>query len=244
MRTLLVLMFLVAVIPQAHANLRDGLVGWYKLDEATGVNSVDYSGQGNNGTLVGPPTSVPGKRGNALYFNGSTQYVKTTSTTGFPTGSSARAISFWVKQTARPAAFAIIVGYGAGASNQMFGAYTDPSGVLWGWHYGAGSDLSTGTTLSLNTWYCVVIEYDGSDTIIYINGTLVVSAPKTVNTGSGACNFVIGYDCQDSNYSFTGSIDEVRVFNRLLTAQEIADLYKSGTVIKNAVIRGNSRINQ
>ena len=51
----------------------NGLVGWWTFDDGT---ATDWSGNQNNGTLVGAPTTVPGIIGsNALKFNGSSQYI-------------------------------------------------------------------------------------------------------------------------------------------------------------------------
>jgi len=62
-----------------YGDKRSGLVGYWKLDEGSGSTSVDSSGQGNDGTLSpatgGQDKWVTGKRGNALNFDGSNDYI-------------------------------------------------------------------------------------------------------------------------------------------------------------------------
>ena len=51
-------MLMMLMASPTHANIREGLVGWWKMEEATGVNLVDSSGNGNTGTVVNNPTST------------------------------------------------------------------------------------------------------------------------------------------------------------------------------------------
>jgi hypothetical protein len=63
-------------LPQGGMNITAGLAGWWKLNEGTGTVAHDYSGNGNNGTLVNGPTWVAGNVWPyALSFNGTNQYV-------------------------------------------------------------------------------------------------------------------------------------------------------------------------
>ena len=56
-------------------NLQNGLVGYWRFDEGSGSIAYDYSGNGNNGTLINGPTWVDGILGKALEFDGVNDYV-------------------------------------------------------------------------------------------------------------------------------------------------------------------------
>jgi len=90
------ILFNILAIPPAHANIREGLMGWWKMEEATGINVVDSSGNGNTGTVVNSPTSTPNcARGKCLSFNGSSNYVSLPAT--LAPASHDWACSFWAK---------------------------------------------------------------------------------------------------------------------------------------------------
>jgi hypothetical protein len=99
-------------------------------------------------------------------------------------------------------------------------------------HLRTNSDTHTSTNTSLgdDTWHHVVGVYDGTYIYLYVDGALDV-APY--NVGSKAFNVTtlptigtISYNLGDSNYSLIGSLKDVRVYNRALTAEEVGLLYK------------------
>ena len=99
------------------------------------------------------------------------------------------------------------------------------------------SDLDSGTPLALNTWTHVAMVHDGVKDIIYING-----APANEKNAAGALDKTkhplgIGYDPIDNGGFFDGSLDDVKLFNRALSAGEIAALYATQNVAP--VIPGN-----
>lgn len=81
------------------------------------------------------------------------------------------------------------------------------------------------TVLSSNTWYFIVCTYDGVSAKVYLNNSLIATTALTSNLTSNTNPFLIGKD-QNSANSFNGTIDDVKYYNRTLTAQEISDLYE------------------
>src|ERR1019366_2863922 len=86
------------------------------------------------------------------------------------------------------------------------------------------------TTSSDNVWIHLVVTWDGSHIITYMNGGNASSVSQTVTPGSNANPFSIGYNAvagASSNY-WRGRIDEVGIWNRALTAGEDSLLYAAG----------------
>lgn len=85
----------------------------------------------------------------------------------------------------------------------------------------------TGVTVHKNTWTHAVVVYSAIDTQLYINGNIIWSVPLPPNRMNEP-NWRIGSDIENGSVSpFKGSIDEVRVYNRVLTASDVTALYTS-----------------
>lgn len=211
------------------------------LDEGSGNITYDYSGYGNNGTLYNgtvscadPPTTgqgcpkwVDGKFGKALEFDEIDDYVQVPHTSELNIDK--LTIEVWTKA----------------ASFDGFD-YEDPvvskHGEATGWELRAGNRDAvmvvtidgvhyyayTNKTLDANKWYHLVGTYDGSVIKIYVNGTLMntssISGPFTYFTG----DLNIGRNPFWNDRLFNGTIDEVRIYNKALSEDEIKAHNESG----------------
>lgn len=240
-----ILFFLFVGNVPAGANLRDGLVGWWKMDEGAGTTVNDASASGYSLTLQNSPAWVTGcSRGNCLSFNGSSQYLKGASTLSL-SGSSV-SIAFWVYFRAN-----------AGWSTLISKANATNNSTAWDWgvlmQNGAngiylirnGSNVNpTGTAISTNTWTHVVGTMNDTASKVYFNGALIdtqggIGSGNTQDTAGRVVN-IAGSNSSD----FVNAVmDDVRVYNRILSDQEVKDLYNAGVSIKNAVIK-NAVVNR
>jgi len=93
---------------------------------------------------------------------------------------------------------------------------------------GSGTSVYTTTGIATNVWHHIVGTYDGATLSIYTNGTLNNSVAKTGSIGSTARPVVIGADTEASIEYFSGTIDEVRVYNRTLSSAQIMENYLEG----------------
>lgn len=236
----------------AHSNtvaLSNGLVGYWTMDGPSidwRKNQVaDISGNGNTGTLINMSTSsspTAGKIGQALKFDGSSSYVDTTNNANV-TPSTPFSLSIWAKKTGNADAELIETGNndspydgvwfeygGSGANdNKIRFALSDTTSHVW--------QIDAISATASGAWHHIVAAYDGSNTIgglhIYVDGSLMASSVSG-NTGPlvtiGNRPWVIG-TVQSSNkvFFFPGSLDDVRVYNRALSAQEVQQLYKQGS---------------
>jgi len=203
------------------------------------VNStwIDYSGEGNDGTIT-TATKVHNCRfGEGLYFDGLNDSVNIGDVASLE-GMSRLTISAWVKGTG--AEFGAVVGkwnnVAADRSYQLtFSGFQPVFGVS---STGANYHVERyNTNLNQNQWYHIVCVYPGTeDVTMYIDGALVpmiVHADAGVVAGaldSNACTVYIGRVTADGGLPayFPGYIDEVLLFDRELAAWEIKALYEQG----------------
>lgn len=206
---------------RAVDQVTNGLVLWWKLNEGAGTNAFDSSGNTNTGTLVGSPTWVAGAIGNAVQFNGSSQWIIKSNANSFPTGDAARTYSCWVNAT--QASQGMIMGNGAQANGQFWGNYYNPNVSVFGFFVTAwANDLNTLQSYSYSTWYNYTSTYTNGSMAIYVNGNLVTNK---VSAALSTANSDFGVGGRPDLQNFTGKIDDVRVYNRLLSTNEINQLY-------------------
>jgi hypothetical protein len=220
----------------------NGLVGWWTFDGKYMSNSraFDASGQGNYGTLTGAnglPTRAIGKLGQAMQFDGSDDYVDLASTDGFSTGSGATwTLAAWAKTDVLNSNYHFIVGYGDGTNGTSPHIQLDN---LNHWQTSTYANDLSGPPAVKGQWTHVVGVGSGTTLRLYIDGqqyasTVVTNAPVTTRAR-------IGTDMGASPaLNFDGLLDDVRIYNRALSADETKWLYKIGGTFKvNTSINNN-----
>ena len=211
--------------------MKEGLVGYWPFDgkymnwSASSAEAVDASGQGNNGNVTnfGQEGARPGIVGQALNFDGSNDIVSMTSAAVFDVAAgSSHSVTAWIKPNSfanGPAIF--VVGTNGVAFNYL--ADLNSSGVL---DYGNNATQGTigSTAVALNQWSFVSFSSNGSVVTGYINGVNV----GTLTLGnSGATTETAKIGSRGTAQYFPGFIDEVRAYDRALSAAEVLQLYNS-----------------
>jgi len=215
----------------------NGLIGWWPFNG----NANDESGNNNNGTVIGAVLTIDrfGSANNAFSFNGTSDYIRCIN--AGPTGNPNITLSFWVKTSQTTASD--IFNWGNGTiAGQDFRACFNEAGCAGVTFDNYNSAITYSTTTNNNTWEHYVVVYDsivGSSVLssrAYKNGILLSSVCFTQNfdqTNIGSANpITIGrYNKltstpQPPNY-FSGILDDIGFWNRVLTQQEITDLYAS-----------------
>jgi len=220
-----------------QAPSRTGLVGWWDIDAKSinGTNVYDKSGNGSHAVYSGgsgSPTSTIGKVGQAISFQNNASSNGGLTVTNF---SSPDQFTFglWVKKDGTMAKISYIIdNEGIGALNPGFGLLINPTTTYPVIYYDDGTVQRAvqNTTLNIldNQWHFVVGTKNLSDTVtLYVDG--VYKASTTVATGDVSSNdgLVIGWSGLASGSGFDGSIDDVRIYNYALSAQEVAGLYNA-----------------
>jgi hypothetical protein len=198
-----------------------GLVGAWGFNEGTGTTTADVSGLGNNGTLSNAAWTTAGKFGKALSFNGTNAWVTIADSASLHL-TTAMTLEAWVEPTAALSAWRSVLLKEAGTEESYAIYGNDDTNHPSGWAYVNGTYYPARGTASLavNTWTHLATTYDGTTLKLYVNGVLTgsqaVSGSLLVSTGA----LRIGGNSIWGEY-FTGLVDEVRVYNRALSATEV-----------------------
>ena len=245
--------YLLLTAPAAHAGIKPppsnlGLVGYWSMDDCRSTKATDFSGSGNTGSLSGfsytGSTSnwVSGsaaKRGCALNFDGSNDYVASVGTVdsySFIQNTDIFTLSAWVYRTSNGAA-TIMGNTGTSVEKGFYWILNSASAgdisvaVLNGDGNPTGKVFtSIGGLVPLNVWTHIVVTENTTDNMkFYINGVMATSNPVTVtSTGSSSRLLDIGrYNWSTPGSYFNGSLDEVRIYNRALSAGDVLKLYNA-----------------
>jgi len=226
-----------------YSVFNDSLVLMMNFDNlsAVGDNSsytIDISGHNNNGTLVNAVYNTSGKYGSAIYMDGSGDYVDLADS-GSLNITSPITISLWEKTSSSlditQTWGMMLVGRGTyGDPRNTMDLRIGPTGevAVFGYEYGSGSNsnYATGSTnIADGNWHHVVGQWNGSDCLVYVDGIMENSVSCANTPGAFDEEFIIGKDIGDAfgQDEFNGLIDEVRIWNKSLSQQEIYQQYVS-----------------
>jgi pimeloyl-ACP methyl ester carboxylesterase len=232
-RTFLGLCFFILLGNQCLlAGLNDGLVAYYPFNG----NANDASGNGHNGVNIGGQL-CPDRFGNpssAILFNG-TDYIVVQDFTSIDL-TSGFTFSAWVS----PSSFAVALTRGVisqpraiTGTGYRLGFMNDHAdvGLMASWDY--PFDATETQVEETNTWIHIVATMNSSNVLLYVNGAC--KATITQNGWPylhGPYPLYIGTEgiINEGDRSFRGAVDDVRIYNRALSASEIQQLYSMATI--------------
>ncbi|MHC4325897.1 MAG: LamG domain-containing protein, partial [Planctomycetota bacterium] len=193
------------------------LVGWWKFDETSGNIAHDASGNGNDGAVKGNPIWAAGRIAGALQLDGDGDYLEIGSV-GI-SGMDPRTLAGWAKAstTAIP------------SWTSVFGFA--PDGNTDGTYYDIAVDDSGNYVLNIQGWaaiFCAVdtewhhfaVTYNGNEGSSYLDGQYIDSEEGPIITID---HVRIGANLENNNF-FPGLIDDVRIYNKALTLEEIKEV--------------------
>lgn len=211
--------------PPATANL----AALWTFDEGSGTTANDTSGNGNIGTLVNNPAWISGKLNDALQFSGG-NYV----TAGNPADLNIQGpitLAAWINVPTAQATGGIITHGGPlGESQGPSVTFGIMSGNV---EVGSSNGTTTASTQypipssDAGAWVHWAGVYDGAHWILYRNGTQVSSSASAQGAATSTANWTIGaFDAPMQGYmmELSGGIDDVRIYSRGLSPNEIATL--------------------
>ena len=241
MRKIIAFQIMTALLFAGAASAIDAnLVAWYTFDEGFGLIAHDSAGN-NDGTITGA-TWASGKIGGAMKFNGTNNFVSVPSSaqlniTGNITiaawvdffrggngtdGSQQSIVSKWISN---------------GALNNPFDFRTSAQSVpaleLIRANEFTHEQTSTWAQVPLNSLHHVAVTAQGASVNFYIDGTLVSTswdAPHLLSSPTGN-DYAMLIGARDDGLYFDGLIDDVRIYNRSLSAAEIRNIPEPMTLL-------------
>jgi hypothetical protein len=229
----LIIFFAMAVSAVRAVDLQQGLALYYSFDHVADATVPDEGSSHGNGKIINATPESGGVRGGCLHFTGDHSYIEVDRN---PTTSPKHTVSLWFK--ADPAGLTNVNGQNFLGMNRRYGIHLATNGphfrldstCLNGSPYGYGAFNARSSIFDVipGKWYHVVMIADGGAGF-YVNGrSLGYTSGPGVNAGN--LKMTIGAVQNDPSIEphlgFAGYLDEVRIYDRVLTDDEIVALFR------------------
>jgi hypothetical protein len=212
-------LLMASLTPAAHADLDEGLVAYYAFDG----NAADATAYHNDGTNLGatPTTDRFGNPDHAYAFNGSA-YISVPNSSSLASPKKQYTVTAWVKVAEWTYHLAPMICKGTSSTKAQYRPSFDADGYF---------DLQTGVAVdtsfspALNTWYFIATTWNNGTAKVFVNGAQIgkISGALPVEVNDEALE--IGRDQPGAVEYLNGALDEIRIYNRTLSAEEISSLY-------------------
>jgi sugar lactone lactonase YvrE len=213
------------VNPVVCVNAPSGMIGWWR-GEGDATDAVGI----NNGTLYSAVGFVPGEVGSAFSFNGSS-YVSIPDSPSLDALTSAITVEAWFKVNQFSGQdWTAIVSKGEGT--WQIRRYVTSSQLTFTTIGLSNTELVGTRNINDGQWHHVAAVYDGAMKYLYVDGTLDVSAPATGLISQTSRPLCIGDSPDHTERWLNGLVDEVSIYNRVLTSTEIQSIYNAGSAGK------------
>ena len=199
------------------------------FDTESSTLTKDYSDNGYDGTVVGPQWTGQGKVGGAYEFDGASDYITMPLPPLFETGNVSTndfTISLWLKSNDVTSDHRVV--WVAGNNDNFATIFQFGTEIHFGVYEGGIKRAVRTGTISDNTWYNIVGVWDASEDslLIYLNGDSGVFEVGYRNYPLGVQpGFDIGHGTASSRF-WDGYIDEVQLFDRALSPEQIYQMYR------------------
>lgn len=204
------------------------LVLHWTFDEPSG-DVEDLSGYGFRGTSTGSLKRAPGRVGGALELDGTGGHVSTKDAPELRLRNDLT-VAFWMRKNAEMADWVRVVGKG-GVNERMYGVWEEPGEgkkLLWQiYKEGGGTvvNLNSTSDVQAGKWHHVACVRKGTSAFIYLDGRKDAQSAAEGTVVNTADPFVAGLG---HHAPYSGALDDVRLYRRALTDEEILVLYQSG----------------
>jgi hypothetical protein len=191
------------------------------------ADTRDESGR-NPLTSIGSPDFPPARVGIGTALDGTSQHLAAPAPQGLPVGPAPRTITLWAK-TPRNLAVqtdSALIQYGSPSTGNVFGLITSVNAPGSLYFYGSDRDVAGATALQPDTWYHVAVTYDGTTIRLYVDGREDGSGNRVLDTVLDSNGLTIGL--RPGCCRWQGVIDDVQVYARALSGDEIAAIHAAG----------------
>jgi len=216
----------------ANADITTGLVGYWNFDEGSGTVVSDFSGNNNNASLVNGSLWVAGKIGNAVSFDGIDDKVDAKNISIWDLANTNHSLSLWFKASTTNSGYDFLV--------DRFTGGTPGAGYLISFNQNDSINFSEradgGKSLSItdytknykdDTWHhtVVIVDVSSKTGTLYVDGVNKGTDIYTGNLINQNKALTFGNDYSNNNYAYSGYLDSIRIYNRVLSSDEILELY-------------------
>ena len=217
---------LIVLAGGAFGAVDDGLVAHWTFEEGHGAETTDVTSSALKGVLQGGVSwTDEGVLGKALMFDGKSSSVSVASTP--KTDLKMLTLSAWINASQPGGVMSFATGHGWKDERAVVHYYASKGCLRF--TLSNGEQFITAGAASptpLNQWVHVAVTYDGHTMTIYENGLKTSSkANESIYPNTGGVAFSIGRVQGLTPNVFTGRIDEVRIYNRALSAKEVESLF-------------------
>ena len=213
--TSLVLVVLVVGLALPHTG-GAALVGWWQLDDGAGATAVDSSGNGFNGVIEGDPEWVNGVFGGALQLGGDADTVRIPPMNLDTTAGAT--MTAWIKPAESQSDWCgVIFARGGGEAGIWI---TNARELRYSWGSAQAWNFNPGFVAPADEWSFVALVVTPSSGTMYFNGES--NAYQAAHPAYGfTSDTLLGLDPQNANKYFEGTIDDCRIYDHALTAEEV-----------------------
>ena len=242
MRNLIIctVILLAGVLASSALAVDPNLVAWYTFDEGSGA-TVHDSAHGYNGTINGA-TWAAGKVGGGMSFDGVNDYIDVMDNSSLRfTQNSNFTLSAWVNPTAATGISGILGKFQTDSKKGLFTYdiewFADTQNFGFGICSSGYSFVNPSTptgSAPAGSWSHVACVYTNRNMEIYINGELLSTGYFPYETGTNTADNSLGIGARLVGYGaeryLEGSLDDIRIYNRALTAGEIKNIPEPTTI--------------
>ncbi|MEU4394574.1 sialidase family protein [Kribbella sp. NPDC023855] len=209
-------------------------------DAPTGPTTPDVSGLGNHGILRGGTTVVAGRFGQARDLDGTDDAIQLPFAESLAVGAGDFTAMSWIKYGARTTPQAIFWGYNLNEYSQFWLRAEPADARIRGLITTGGNTAAVATTKAYNdnAWHHVALQRKAGTLSIWVDGVQVASVASPAGSVSPGRPFKMYVGQRlDGAHHFDGSLDEVRIYKRAITAAELNSIRTSNvTTVPNAVL--------
>jgi hypothetical protein len=230
----------------------NGLIGWWPFNS----NANDESGNGNNGTVNGATLTLDrfGNSNKAYDFDGIDDWIQVQNDTTL-NFSGDISISSWLNADSYDLVSMIVSKHSPLCNNNLgtfvYGIWDDGGVGNFKTNFSAspiftaGSYPNNNASVSVNNWYNFITTYSDNLQILkyYLNGTLVDSINIDFNITTNPFDLYIGKQDCSNTWHFDGTLDDIGIWNRALTQQEITALYNGNICYQTITVTDTLLIN-
>lgn len=194
---------------------------WWKLDDTDGTSVVDSSGNNRDGSVTGAVWS-DGAIGGGLKFDGVDDEARFGNGPSL-SGKTDFTLAAWVRTTMTSTG--VIIQQRNGGFNGEYQLKVNPNGTLGFFLYGNNAyqyDFSSTATINDGEWHHVAAVRSGTNGLLYIDGVQAATAAGPVRDLAASIGVGVGADIRDNNKHFSGTMDDIRIYDTALTAADIA----------------------